>query len=333
MKPYHRLSLEEREHISRMLANGHSLRAIAQSLGRAPSSVSRELTRNHLSVNHYRAVKAHKRAFGLAHMQRKHLVLEHNTALRCHVIELLTQRWSPEQIAKYLSKYYPGDPTMHISHETLYTYLYVLARGGLKKELIAYLRRRHSFRRTRKRRLKSSPVQDMTSIERRPPEVADRIVPGHWEGDLIMGSANRSALGTLVERKTRFTLLVPLKAKDARSVRLAYQREMKRLPDQLKRSLTYDQGQEMAEHKLFTKATRIKVFFAHPHSPWERGTNENTNGLLRQFFPKGTDFKKISTRYIKHVQKLFNQRPRKVLDWSSPTEIFNQLLNDCCASN
>lgn len=332
MNSYNRLSLDEREEISRMLAMNHSLRDIAKSLGRAPSSLSRELARNGSSPQSYRATKAHQRALRWTHTQRKQPVLKHNTLLRREIFKLLAKRWSPEQIAKHLRKHYPDKPNMQLSHETIYTYLYVLSRGSLKRELITYLRRQHKSRRIRKQRLKCAPVSEMISIEERPPEAADRTVPGHWEGDLIMGRRNASALGTLVERTTRFTLLVPLKAKNADSVRRAYQKEMKHLPQQLKRSLTYDQGHEMAEHRLFTKATQIKVYFAHPHSPWERGTNENTNGLLRQFFPKGTDFRKISTRHIKHVQKLFNERPRKVLDWRSPVETLNDLLN-CCTSN
>ena len=217
---------------------------------------------------------------------------------------------------------------MSISHESIYTYLYVLPRGTLKKELIHYLRQKHNVRFPRqKRRLKSSPIQDIVSIEERPKEVAERCVPGHWEGDLLIGQLNRSALGTLVERTTRFTLLVHLHAQDAASVRRAFARELQTLPKQLKRSLTYDQGKEMREHRLFTKSTKIRVYFAHPHCPWERGTNENTNGLIRQFFPKGIDFKKITQHEIKHVQLLLNERPRKVLDWRTPAEVFNELLH------
>jgi IS30 family transposase len=208
--------------------------------------------------------------------------------LRAAVFRLLAQRWSPEQIAHGLLQRYPEDPTMRISHEAIYTYLYVLPRGAFKRELARYLRRRHRFRRPRKVRLSSRPVQDIISIDERPAEVADRTVPGHWEGDLLVGHANASALGTLVERTTRFTLLVPLQAKDATAVRRAFAHEVRTLPAQLRRSLTYDQGQEMREHRLFTKQTKMRVYFAHPQCPWERGTNENTNGLLRQFFPAGT---------------------------------------------
>jgi IS30 family transposase len=247
--------------------------------------------------------------------------------LRRAVLQLLAQRWSPEQIAHGLLQRYPHDPTMRISHEAIYTYLYVLPRGAFKRELTRYLRRRHRFRRPRKVRLSSRPVQDLVSIEERPAEVADRTVPGHGEGDLLVGHANASALGTLVERTTRFTLLVPLTAKDATAVRRAFAREVRTLPAQLRRSLTYDQGQEMREHRLFTKQTKMKVYFAHPQCPWERGTNENTNGLLRQFFPAGTRFNRVSRREIKRVQVLLNDRPRKILNWHSPAHAFHHLLH------
>jgi len=242
-------------------------------------------------------------------------------------LTLLTQHWSPEQIARGLPQRYPGDPTMRISHEAIYTYLYVLPRGTLKKELIRALRHRHHVRRPRdKVRLKPRPIQDFLSIEERPAAVADRTIPGHWEGDLLMGHANASALGTLVERTTRFTLLVPLRAKDAPSVRQAFARELRTLPQQLRQSLTYDQGQEMTEHRLFTQQTQMRVYFAHPRCPWERGTNENTNGLLRQFFPKGTRFTTVSRQQIKRVQASVNDRPRKVLNWHSPAKVFKDVL-------
>ena len=197
----------------------------------------------------------------------------------------------------------------------------------MKRELARDLRRRHRFRRPHKVRLSSRPVQDIVSIDDRPAEVADRTVPGHWEGDLLVGHANASALGTLVERTTRFTLLVPLQAKDATAVRRAFAREVRTLPAQRRRSLTYDQGQEMREHRLFTKQTKMQVYFAHPQCPWERGTNENTNGLLRQFFPAGTRFNSISRREIKRVQVLLNDRPRKILNWHCPAHVFHRLLH------
>lgn len=214
-----------------------------------------------------------------------------------------------------------------VSAETIYTHLYVLPRGALRRELLSYLRQHHKTRRPRSRgQDRRGVIPDMISIDERPTEVADRTVPGHWEGDLIMGAGNRTALGTLVERTTRTTLLVPLKAKDAVSVRHAFARRLKALPKQMKRSLTYDRGKEMAEHTRFTKDTRIKVYFAHPQSPWERGTNENTNGLIRQYFPKGTDFSQVSYYRIIKAQDRLNGRPRKVLDWNTPYEAFSNLL-------
>jgi IS30 family transposase len=327
MVQYRRLNLMEREELSRRLAAGSSLRATARALRRAPSTLSRELGRQGASARTYRAVAAHQRACRRARQPRKPRTLAVHDRLRRAVLTLLAQRWSPEQIAHGLPQRYPDDPTMRISHEAIYTYLYVLPRGALKRELARYLRRRHRFRRPRKVRLCSRPIgQDLVSMEERPAEVADRTVPGHWEGDLLVGHANASALGTLVERTTRFTLLVPLKAKDAVTVRQAFAREVRTLPAQLRRSLTYDQGSEMREHRLFTKQTKMRVYFAHPQCPWERGTNENTNGLLRQFFPKGTRFQQLSRREIKRVQAMFNDRPRKVLHWHSPAHAFNQLL-------
>lgn len=327
MAQYQRLSLIEREELSRMLAAGHSLRTIGQALSRAPSTLSRELTRHHASSLTYRAVPAHRRAQRWAHHPRKPRKLAVQARLRTAVFTLLAQRWSPEQIARGLPQRYPDEPTMRVSHEAIYTYLYVLPRGTLKWELVRYLRRRHRFRRPRKVRLSSRPIQDLISIDERPAEVADRTVPGHWEGDLLVGHANASALGTLVERTTRFTVLVPLTAKDAATVRQAFARALRTLPAQLRRSLTYDQGPEMREHRLFTTHTKMQVYFAHPHSPWERGTNENTNGLLRQFFPKGTRFARLSRAEIKRVQVMLNNRPRKILNWHSPAHAFHQLLH------
>ena len=251
-----------------------------------------------------------------------------NLPLKHYVLEHLDQLWSPEQIAKRLKILYPENMNMQISHESIYSYLYVLPRGALRKELVKCLRQHHINRRIHgKSRQKSCPIQDYISIEERPAEVADRTIPGHWEGDLLMGHNNGSALGTLVERTTRMTFLVQLKDKDATAVRESFAKEFKHLPKGLKRSLTYDQGQEMAEHKLFTKSTKIQVYFAHPHSPWERGTNENTNALIRQFFPKGTDFSKVTLGSIKKAQDMLNDRPRKTLEFLTPHEVFSKLLH------
>lgn len=219
---------------------------------------------------------------------------------------------------------------MRISPETIYAYVYVLPRGSLRKELIAGLRREHKYRRKRRKGPKMPEtrgrIADMLSIEERPEEVAERTVPGHWEGDLIIGKHKRSAIGTLVERTTRFTIIVPLKTKDAVTVRRSFAREMRRLPKELARTLTYDQGKEMGQHKQFTVDTGIQVYFAHPASPWERGTNENTNGLIRQFFPKGTDFSKVTAREIKRAQRLLNGRPRMTLGWKRPEKVFQSLV-------
>ena len=308
----------EREELSRMLAAGHSLRATAQAMRRAPSTLVARADSTSRLFRHLSCGPGPSTGAALGSPPEE--------TPETGAPPAFAQRWSPEQIAHRLPQRYPNEPTMRISHEAIYTYLYVLPCGGLKRELARYLRRRHRFRRPHKVRLSSRPIQDLISIDERPAEVADHTVPGHWERDLLVGQANASALGTLVERTTRFTLLVPLTAKDALTVRQAFARALRTLPAQLRRSLTYDQGPEMREHRLFTKQTKMRVYFAHPHSPWERGTNENTNGLLRQFFPKGTRFHQLSRTEIKRVQVMFNDRPRKILNWHSPAHAFHHLL-------
>ena len=327
---YHRLTMNEREEISLGLAQGKSCRDIAVILGRDPSTISREILRNNYSYcgYRYRATRAQAMASRKARIPRKKRKLDTNERLRQFVFEHLDKRWTPEQIAKRLKKLYPMDITMQISHESIYSYLYVWPCGSLRKVVLKCLRRRHKYRRVYgKGRPKNEAIQDFISIEQRPKEVADRIIPGHWEGDLIMGHNNASALGVLVERTTRMIFLVRLNNKDAQTVRIAFARKFKHLPPGLKRSLTYDNGQEMAQHKLFTKNTHIQVYFAHPHSPWERGTSENTNDILRQFFPKGINFDKVSLRQINNVQNLVNDRPRKTLGFSTPHEVFVNLLH------
>lgn len=328
---YRRLTDEEREEISRGLAGGEGLSGIALRLGRVVSTVFREVRRNS-GKSGYRAYSAGRRALEAASSRRrgKRALMTHE-GLREVVEELLLLRWSPEQIAQWLKVRYPGDHDMQISHEAIYQYIYVLPRGELKRMLIAALRQERSWRRKKRRRSAveehRGKIIEMLSIEERPAEVADRSVPGHWEGDLISGKYHRSALGTLVERTTRTTLLVRLGAKkDATSVRKAYAHRLRALPRGLAKSLTYDQGKEMSEHRQFTGETGITVYFAHPGAPWERGTNENTNGLIRQFFPKGTDFTKVSAKEIRHAERLLNGRPRKTLHWQTPDEAFNSLL-------
>lgn len=330
-KHYYRLSLDEREEISRMLFLGLSLRMISRFLRRHVSTISREVHNSKGSRYFYRAAKAQRTAFKNGEKRRlgkRKLLL--NPKLAKVVQAKIRLFWSPEQIAQWLKQEYV-ESRMHVSAETIYAYLYVLPRGELKKELIKGLRQERRRRRRKHhkstRGIGSMPLEDMLSIEERPKEVADRCIPGHWEGDLLIGGQKaQSAMGTLVERTTRTTLLVPLKGKSAKEVRRAFASEIKRLPEQMRLSLTYDQGREMAEHKTFTKQTKVQVYFAHPQSPWERGTNENTNGLIRQFFPKGTNFNYISRKEIKHVQHLLNGRPRKVLGFQTPYEAMQQLL-------
>ena len=244
-----------------------------------------------------------------------------------YVREKLSLFWSPEQIANRLKLEYPKDKSMRATKETIYAYIYALPRGNLKKELIHSLRRKHAYRRERDGRLTRKEMGlDKANIDTRPKHIEQRQIPGHWEGDLIMGTRLKSALGTLVERKTRFVLLVPVGATTSEKVTRAFARTLLKLPDHLRRSLTYDQGKEMAEHHWFNRVTKVNVYFTHTSSPWERGTNENTNGLIRQFFPKSTDFKKISRKEIKRAQDLLNSRPRKILEYKTPSEIFNKML-------
>lgn len=329
MIKYQRISFLEREEISRQIASGNSLRTIAKSLRRAPSSISREIQLSGVSESkYYRAIFGQGQSNKMRHKLRKNRKLANNALLRKFVLTHLTKKWSPEQIAKRLILLYPNDMSMRISHETIYSYIYVLPRGRLKLRLVAYLRRNHKHRRKRNgNRRNNGPIQDYLSIEERPKEVADRIIPGHWEGDLVVGYRNASAIGTLVERTTRMSFLVKLNNQDANTVRKAFSEEFRHLPKGLKRTLTYDQGAEMSQHKLFSKNTEITVYFAHPHSPWERGSNENTNALIRQYFPGGTDFSKISNTRLKEVQDELNDRPRKTLGWHTPHEKFSELLH------
>lgn len=328
-KQYKRFSSVEREEVSRGLAQKRSLSAIAKCLGRDTSTVFREVARNG-GESGYRAFSAGNQARERASSRKRGKSrLAREIRLRRYVTEKLRKRWSPREIVKRMPEEYPDDMTMRISHEAIYRYIYVLPRGSLKRTLIKALRQERAYRRKQKHgngEEMRGKIANMLSIEERPAEVADRIVPGHWEGDIIMGKYKRTALGTLVERTTRYTILVPLAAKDAASVRKAYAKEFSLLPREVARTLTYDQGKEMSEHKQFTMDTGITVYFAHPGSPWERGTNENTNGLIRQYFPKGTEFNKVSVREIKRVQRELNDRPRAVLHYQKPDEVINQLV-------
>lgn len=322
---YNRLKFEEREEISRLLAIGLGVREISRELERNASTISRELNR----LKDYRAIRAEKLAVKRARSRKlckRKLVL--NKCLLEVVRAKLNLCWSPEQIARYLKKRYKS-PKMQISKESIYTYIYVFLRRPLREEFSLQLRLKHKKRRKRGKSSKGQTalLEDMVLIDERPKEVNDRLVPGHWEGDIMIGGAReQTALGTLVERTTRYAILVPLKNKTSEEVRKEFAKEIKKLPKQLRLTLTYDQGREMAGHKLFTKETEMKVYFAHPKSPWERGTNENTNGLIRQFFPKATNFKNLTRKEIKWVQKALNERPRKTLNWKTPKEALQELL-------
>ena len=327
---YTRLADQERESISRGLAQHKSIRQLARELNRSPSTISREIRRNK-GKSGYRAFSASRRAKAAASSRKRgKRKIEKQEGLLSYVMEKLQREWSPQEISKRLKIEYAWDMNMQVSHEAIYQYIYVLPRGELKQLLIKGLRQERKHRRPQKRGDTAETrgkIANMLSIEERPAEVADRSVPGHWEGDLILGKYKHSALGTLVERTTRYTILVPLgEHKDAASVREAYAEAFKSLPAELKKSLTYDQGKEMSEHEQFTIDTGIQVYFAHPGSPWERGTNENTNGLIRQYFPKGTDFTQVSKEEILEVQRKLNDRPRRALGYLKPDEVINQLV-------
>ena len=320
------LSLGEREEISRQLACGASLRAVARRLGRAPSMVSREV-RRHGGRQAYRAGAAEARAWAWG-CRPKRCKLARYARLRRLVARQLSRRWSPQQIAGWLERRYPDRADMQVSHETIYRSLFIQARGLLKQELLAQLRAGHRYRR-RRRGLPQpgpSPIPQAVSIRERPAEAADRAVPGHWEGDLIVGSQN-SYIATLVERYSRFLLLVKVRDRSTATVTAALRRKIRRLPQELRRSLTWDRGSDMAGHREFSMATAMRVYFCDPHSPWQRGSNENTNGLLRQYFPKGTDLSQFSQRQLNAVAKQMNQRPRKTLGFKNPAETLAETLH------
>ncbi len=327
---YKRLAIQELENISRGLAQKKSMRAIAREINRSPSTITREIQRNS-GKSGYRAFSASQRAKTAAASRREgKSKIAQLESLRRYILEKLQEGWSPEEISKRVKIEYAWDMAMQVSHEAIYRYIYVLPRGELKQTLVKALRQERKYRRTQKggkTEENRGKIANMLSIEERPAEVADRSVPGHWEGDLILGKYKRSALGTLVERTTRYTILVPLgNQKDAVSVREAYAEAFKTVPDELRKTLTYDRGKEMSEHIQFTIDTGMQVFFAHPGSPWERGTNKNNNGLIRQYFPKGTDFTQVSEEEIKKVQRKLNNRPRKALNFYKPDEVFNKLV-------
>ena len=328
--PRHRsrlaLTLSEREEISRGVVAGQSVRAIAASLGRAPSTVSREINRNG-GRRQYRASKADQAAWDRTH-RAKSCKLKKNRELARIVAEKLQLQWAPRQIAGWLKYQYPDDENHQVSHETIYKSLFIQARGALKKELIKHLRRSRGLRRSRHHTQKTANhgrISNTVSIRERPAEVEDRAVPGHWEGDLIMGS-NGSQIATLVERHTRYVMLARVKSKDTETVINALIKQAHKLPRELYKSLTWDRGKEMADHQRFSLATDIKVYLCDPQDPWQRGSNENTNGLLRQYFPKGMDLSNVHQNRLNAVARRLNERPRETLNFRTPAERFSQCV-------
>ena len=320
------LTLAEREEISRSLAADCSIRSIAGMLKRAPSTISREIDRNG-GQEGYRASQADEAAWSRAH-RPKNCKLACNPALARIVAGKLQLLWSPEQIAGWLKHAYPGNEDYQVSHETIYRSLFIQARGALKKELLAHLRRTRTMRRSRHHTQKTANhgrITDTVSISERPAAVEDRAVPGHWEGDLLCGDRS-SQIATLVERHSRYVMLVKVPRKDTETVINALIKNARRLPQELYQSLTWDRGKEMADHKRFTLATDISVYFCDPHSPWQRGSNENTNGLLRQYFPKGVDISDYSQAQLNAVARKLNERPRKTLNYQTPAERFSQFV-------
>jgi IS30 family transposase len=320
------LTLAEREEISRSLVTGHSIRAIAARIDRAPSTVSREVERNGGKAG-YRANQADRAAWDRAR-RPKRCKLARERSLVVIVADKLRLFWSPEQIAGWLKHTYPGDESRQVSHETIYRSLFIQARGALKKELLEHLRRTRGMRRSRHYTQKTAihgKIVDAISISERPACIEDRAVPGHWEGDLVFGSSN-SQIATLVERQTRYAMLIKLDGKDSQTVVKALIKNARKLPQELYKSLTWDRGTEMHAHKRFTMATDIQVYFCDPQSPWQRGSNENTNGLLRQYMPKGMNLSSLSQHQLNAIARQLNERPRKTLGFQTPAEKFSECV-------
>ncbi len=323
---YKRITLPQRIVIEQLVKLGYSQTYIATELGCHKSTIGREIKR--CSGQPYSSFQAmHQSALNASSRRYSKCKILHHKPLGDFVIRKLESRWSPEQIHLHLRKHFSTNALMQISMESIYFYIYVHAKPELKKLLISQLRQKRRYRGNVRRGVdKRTTIQDPIRIDERPEEVKGRLIPGHWEGDLILGKDRTSAIGTLNERSSRTVILVHLKSRDSESVRKAFEQEFKSIPRQMKKSLTYDNGSEMAQHKLFTKNTKIQVYFAHPYSPWERPTNENSNGLIRDYFPKGTDFNMISKKELKRVQNELNERPRKVLDMCTPKEVFDTLV-------
>lgn len=324
MAKYQYLTLLERVRIEKFIKQGLSKTEIAKKLKRHKSTIGREINRWGPKKD-YNCALADWWAIE-ERTKYKPKKLKENVKLRTFVIDHLKKRWSPEQISMKLKDLYPGDLSMNVSYESIYTYIYIQTRGELRKELISYLRQGKPKRYKKRSKKKGSRIVDGLCIDQRDPSVEERVIPGHWESDLIIGKEQGSCIGTIVERTTRFVIMVPLKTRKAIEVRKAFSRELRKLPQQVRISVTHDNGLEMAQHKLFTKKTKMIVYFAHPYSSWERGTNENTNGLIRDFFPKDTDFNTVTRYKLKKVQDLLNERPRKILNGKSPQEAMEGIL-------
>jgi IS30 family transposase len=323
---YSQLSLKERVELDLLQESGHSIRCIARMMGRAASTISREVGRNGGCVR-YRAVDADKKAWARGR-RPKRCKLSLNGGLARLVASKLKMNWSPEQIAGWLKAEHPRDERYHVSHETIYQSLFIQARGALKKELTTHLRSQRTIRRSRHSKSKGvgqGEIKDIVSIRERPASVEDRAVPGHWEGDLIAGS-NNTYIATLVERKTRYVMLAKVNSRDTETVINALIKQSKTLPKELYISLTWDRGKELSDHKKFSLMTNIEVYFCDPRSPWQRGSNENTNGLLRQYFPKRTDLSVHSQAHLNKVARQLNERPRKTLGFRTPVQKFNECV-------
>jgi transposase, IS30 family len=325
-KKYCRLSFDERIEIEKLLSHKKSYADIATALNRSKSTIQRDVIKQ--GREQYKAMEAERLAVGKSSNRKSGKnKIKQCEALEKYVLEKLYLRWSPRQISISLQRQFPENKAMQISHEAIYLYIYLHSKKELKNLLISELRQKRKYRgNVRRGADKRTTIKDPVSIDERPEEVKGRLIPGHWEGDLIMGKERSSAIGTLVERTTRTIIIVPLKARDATTVRKAFEKEFKSIPVQMKKTMTYDNGTEMAQHKLFTKHTKVQVYFAHPYSPWERPTNENSNGLVRDYFPAGTDFNTISKARLKEVQNQLNERPRHVLDYRTPKEVFEEMI-------
>lgn len=324
---YKRLNRDHRIEIEKQLALGKNNVEIATLLSVHPSTISRELKR--VEKGKYENQKAEASYVNnLLDRRLGKSKIDSNPKLKKFVYSHLELLWSPQQISDSLKLFYPFDPTMQISHESIYFHIYIQPKKEVEKLLISQLRQQRNYRGNQRRGVnKRSTIKDPIRIDERPQEVLTREVPGHWEGDLVLGKNRESAIGTLVERTSRFLIIVPLKKKDATSVRKGFEKAFREIPKHLKISLTYDNGTEMAQHKLFTKNSKVKVFFAHPYSPWERPTNENTNGLIRGYFHKGTDFNLITNKQLKEVQNQLNERPRITLEHESPINTICRFYN------